>query len=67
MKGTKEVSDLSGFKLTCSRCGSEKILEKSGENRLDWLGERVKYGEGIQRKCLHCNNESFIIFRTWLQ
>ena len=58
---------MGGFKLICSRCGSDKVLEKSGQSKLDWIGDQIKYGEGIQRKCLDCNNESFVIFRTWLQ
>ena len=24
-------------------------------------------GEGIQRKCTECDNEDFVIFRTWVQ
>lgn len=56
-----------GFKLICSRCGSENVIEKSGQTKLDWVGDRAKYGEGIQRKCLECDNEAFIIFRTWLE
>ncbi len=53
--------------MVCGQCGSDIILEKSGKVKLDWTGERIKYGEGVQRKCLNCNNEAFIIFRTWLQ
>lgn len=55
------------FKVICSQCGSDQVLEKSGRKKLDWLAERVRYGEGIQRKCLNCNNESFVIFKTWLE
>lgn len=58
---------MGGFKLICCQCGSDKVLEKSARNKLDWTGDRVEYGEGIQRKCLDCDNESFVIFRTWLQ
>lgn len=58
---------LSGFKLICSQCGSDKVIEKSGKNKLDWLGKHAKYGEGLQRKCLDCDNESFVIHRTWFQ
>ncbi|MDF2522972.1 MAG: hypothetical protein K0R31_613 [Clostridiales bacterium] len=58
---------LSGFRLICGECGSDKTLEKSGKAKLDWVGDRPKYGEGIQRKCLKCKNESFVIFRTWLE
>ncbi len=56
-----------GFKVICVKCGSDKILEKSGKNTLDWVGDCAKIGEGIQRKCLDCDNESFIIFKTWLK
>lgn len=56
---------MGGFKLNCCQCGSDKVLEKSSKNNLDWAGDHIIYGEGIQRKCLDCNNESFIIFRTW--
>ncbi|MGE5630938.1 MAG: hypothetical protein ACM3TR_07575 [Caulobacteraceae bacterium] len=58
---------MAGFKIICSQCGSDKVLEKIEKKALDWLGARVKYGEGIQRKCQDCDNESFIIFRTWMQ
>ncbi len=58
---------MGGFKLVCGQCGSDIILEKSGRCKLDWTGQRFKYGEGIQRKCINCNNESFIIFKTWVQ
>lgn len=58
---------MGGFRLICGQCGSDKVLEKNGISKLDWVGDRAKYGEGIQRKCLKCNNESFIIFKTWLQ
>ena len=58
---------MGGFRLICGKCGSPNIIEKSGRNKLDWVGDRVKYGEGIQRKCLECDNECFIIFRTWFQ
>ncbi|NJD01257.1 MAG: hypothetical protein FIA99_01360 [Ruminiclostridium sp.] len=56
-----------GFKLICCQCGSDIVLEKSGKSKLDWSGKHIKYGEGIQRKCLNCSNESFEIFKTWLQ
>ena len=58
---------MGGFKLICSKCGSDKILEESSENKLDWKSDSVIYGEGIQRKCTECDNEEFIIFRTWVQ
>jgi len=51
--------------VTCSQCGSDKILEKNQRNEIDWLRDRVKYGEGVQRKCLDCNNEAFVIYKTW--
>lgn len=56
-----------GFKLICGNCGSELVLEKSGHKQLDFLADRVKYGEGIERKCLNCKNEEFIIFKTWIK
>lgn len=59
--------NLGGFRLICGNCGSDKVIEKSGRNKLDWVADKVKYGEGIQRKCTDCSNEEFIIFRTWLQ
>lgn len=58
---------MGGFRVVCGKCGSDNIVEKSGRNKLDWVGDSVKYGEGIQRKCIECDNESFTIFRTWLQ
>ncbi|GAB6086019.1 hypothetical protein [Alkaliphilus crotonatoxidans] len=58
---------MGGFKVICSNCGSEKVIEKSEKNKLDWVGDKVKYGQGIQRKCLYCNNQSFIINKTWLE
>lgn len=58
---------MGGFRLICGKCGSDLVLEKSGHKQLDWVADRIKYGEGIQRKCLKCDNEAFIIFKTWLQ
>lgn len=58
---------MGGFKLICSECGSDKIIEKNQRNKLFWLRGPVKYGEGIQRKCLDCDNESFVIYKTWSQ
>lgn len=58
---------MSGFKLVCCNCGSANIVEMSGRKKLDWNGKRIKYGEGIERKCLGCSNESFEIFKTYLQ
>lgn len=56
---------MGGFKLICCKCGSDKILEKSSENKLDWEGDSTIYGYGIQRKCTECDNEDFVIHRTW--
>jgi len=56
---------LGEFKVVCCQCKSDNVLEKYSRNRLDWVGGRIKYGEGIQRKCTECDNESFMIFRTW--
>ena len=58
---------MGGFKLTCSQCGSDKVVEKSAKNNMGIVGVKIQYGEGIQRKCLDCNNEDLIIFRTWLE
>lgn len=55
------------FKLTCGKCGSINVLEKSGHNILGREGNHIIYGEGIQRKCTECDNEDFSIFRTWIQ
>jgi hypothetical protein len=58
---------LEGFKLICCKCGSDKVIEKSAKNKLDYIEEHIKYGEGIERKCLDCSNEAFIVYRTWLE
>ncbi|PAB59846.1 hypothetical protein [Anaeromicrobium sediminis] len=58
---------MGGFKIICSQCGSDKVIEKSGKNKIDRLGKRVKYAEGIERQCLDCDNESFVIHRTWCE
>lgn len=58
---------MGGFRLVCRQCGSDKVIEKSSRSKLDWSADRIKYGEGIKRICLDCNNEAFIIFKTWLQ
>lgn len=55
------------FKVVCGKCGSVYVLEKSSENILDSKGNRVIRGEGIQRKCIECDNEDFVIFKTWVQ
>lgn len=57
---------MTGFRLLCGNCGSDNVLEKSGQRMLDSIEDRAKYGEGIQRKCLDCKNEDFIIFKTWI-
>lgn len=57
---------MNGFRLVCGNCGSDSVLEKGGHRMLDCIEDRAKYGEGIQRKCLDCSNEEFIIFRTWV-
>ena len=56
---------MNGFRLICCRCGSANVIEKSGKRKLDCQGDRIKLGEGIERKCLDCSNETFVIFRTW--
>ncbi|MFA4885702.1 MAG: hypothetical protein WC601_08010 [Desulfotomaculaceae bacterium] len=58
---------MAGFRLICGNCGSDQVLEKSAQKQLDFMAGRVKYGEGIQRKCNNCANEDFIVFRTWMQ
>jgi hypothetical protein len=58
---------LGEFKVICCQCGSDKVIERSARNQLDRIDERVKYGEGIQRMCLDCSNESFNIFKTWTE
>lgn len=58
---------LNGFKLICCQCGSDNIVENIDKSRLFKLGKHIKYKVGIQRKCLDCDNESFVIHKTWLQ
>jgi hypothetical protein len=58
---------MGGFKIICSCCGSDKIVEKSAINRIGMVGTYEKYGEGMLRKCTDCDNEDFAIFRTWEQ
>jgi hypothetical protein len=53
------------FKLVCGKCGSVNVLEKSGEKVLNRKGANLIYAKGIQRKCTECDNEDFIIFKTW--
>ncbi|KPU44806.1 hypothetical protein OXPF_18920 [Oxobacter pfennigii] len=57
---------MTGFKISCGNCGSDKIVEKSAHNLLGQSGERSIYGEGIQRKCLNCGNEDFSLLKTRL-
>lgn len=57
---------MTGFRLICGNCGSDSVLEKSAYKILDRLTGSVKYAEGLQRKCLGCNNEEFILFKTGL-
>lgn len=58
---------LNGFRLICCQCGSDNVLEKSGKRKLDCKGNSIVLGEGVERKCLDCSNESFVFFRTWLE
>jgi RNase P subunit RPR2 len=55
---------LGKFKVTCYKCGSDNILEKSGRARLERKGNRIIYGEGVQRRCQDCDNEELYILRT---
>lgn len=55
------------FKVVCAKCGSVYVLEKSGWSMLNSNVDSAIYGEGIQRKCTECDNEDFVIFRTWKQ
>lgn len=55
------------FKLICCQCGSDNIVERSGDKRLDCIGDSTVHAEGIQRKCTNCNNEAFVIIRTQVQ
>ena len=55
------------FKLICGKCGSINVLEKSGDNILEQKSDSVIYGKGIHRKCTECDNEDFVIFKTWVQ
>lgn len=58
---------MAGFRLICGNCGSDQVLEKSARKRLDFFSGRVKYGEGIQRKCNECHNEDFIALKTRME
>ena len=42
------------------------FIEKNAKNRIDYKSEKIHYGEGIQRQCLDCKNESFMIFKTMI-
>lgn len=55
------------FRLVCSRCGTDNVLVKSGEKRLEKVDGGYVHGKGIQRKCTQCSNEDFAIFETWVQ
>lgn len=58
---------MGGFRLVCSRCGTDNVIVKSGEKRLEKVKGGYVHGKGIQRKCTQCNNEDFSIFETWVQ
>lgn len=58
---------MKGFRTICCQCGSDKVIEKSAKNELSRSETRVNYGEGMQRRCQDCNNESFTIFKTWFE
>lgn len=58
---------MKGFRLICCKCGSDKVLEKSSENTLEWSGDNAVHGEIIQRKCTECDNEDFTVLKTWVQ
>ena len=58
---------MEGFKLICCKCGSDKVLEKSSENILEWAGDSAVHGEIIQRRCIECDNEDFTLLKTWMQ
>ena len=65
MPRKKGEIDLGKFKLTCGRCGSDKVLEKSARDEIARDGALVIYGEGIRRRCQDCDNEEFYIHKTW--
>lgn len=52
--------------MICANCGSDKVLEMSGREKIDWSAGRIKYGLGLHRHCTECNNSDFIIMRTVL-
>ena len=52
------------FKVTCCKCGSDNVLEMSSRKKIDWVSGRIKYALGIQRKCIDCDNEDFVVLRT---
>jgi predicted nucleic-acid-binding Zn-ribbon protein len=54
------------FKLICGKCGSINVLEKSEEKILAGDGANIIHGKGVQRKCIECDNEDFVIFKTWV-
>ena len=55
------------FKVICNECGSENIMERSQNINVEKIGKHIKCAQGIQRKCLECSNEGFMIFKTWLE
>jgi len=54
------------FKLICGKCGSVNVLEQSEKKKLGKEGANIIYGKGVQRKCTECDNEDFVIFKTWV-
>lgn len=56
---------LGGFKLVCGQCGSDKVVQKSARKKLHEAKGCVIYAEGVERKCMDCSNESFVVHRTW--
>jgi len=63
----KEVNAMGGFKLICCQCGSDKVLEKSGDKKISCNDDGSVYAEGIHRKCTECSNEAFILVRSRLK
>lgn len=58
---------MNGFRLICCKCGCANIMERTAESTLEWAGDSALQGEIIQRKCIECDNEDFVILRTWIQ
>lgn len=63
----KEEMELANFKVICCKCGSDKILEKSSNGTLQKVDDPSIQGEGIQRKCMECDNEELFAVRTWVE